>query len=85
MIINPPSRPFVSFLPKALSPQRTLSGTKPRSAFATYGRDCWIAPTLFRRDSASGKIGRQMQTSIRFPEGWRLVAAHVSLIDEPKT
>jgi hypothetical protein len=25
-----------------------------------------------------------MQTWIRFPEGWRIVAAHVSIIDEPK-
>jgi len=25
-----------------------------------------------------------MQTWIRFPEGWRVVAAHVSIIDEPK-
>jgi hypothetical protein len=27
------------------------------------------------------KIGRQMQTWTRMPEGWRIVAAHVSLID----
>jgi hypothetical protein len=50
-----------------------------------YGRDCAIAATLFRRDGAPGKIGRQMQTWFRFPEGWRIVAAHVSLIDEPKS
>ena len=37
-----------------------------------------------RRDSAPGKIGRQMQTWVRFPEGWRIVAAHISIIDEPK-
>ncbi len=29
-------------------------------------------------------IGRQMQTRVRFPEGWRVVAAHVSFIDESK-
>ena len=28
-----------------------------------------------------GKVGRQMQTWVRFPEGWRVVAAHVSVID----
>jgi hypothetical protein len=28
------------------------------------------------------KIGRQMQTWWDFPEGWRIVAAHVSLIDD---
>ena len=50
-----------------------------------YGRDCAISATLFRRDSAPGKVGRQMQTWVRFPEGWRIVAAHISVIDEPKT
>jgi hypothetical protein len=28
-------------------------------------------------------VGRQMQTWVRFPDGWRVVAAHVSAIDEP--
>ena len=55
-----------------------------RTQITTYGRDFAIAATLFRRDSAPGKIGRQMQTWVRFPHGWRIVAAHVSVIDEPK-
>jgi hypothetical protein len=38
---------------------------------------------LFRRDSAPGKIGRQTQTWVRFPEGWRVVVGHVSVMDEP--
>ena len=50
---------------------------------ATYGRDCAIAATMFRRASAPGKVGRQMQTWVRFAEGWRIVAAHVSVIDDP--
>jgi hypothetical protein len=41
-----------------------------------------VASTLFRRASSPGKLGRQMQTWVRFPEGWRVVGAHVSLIDE---
>ncbi len=53
-----------------------------RTCILTYGRDCAIAATLFRRDNAPGKVGRQMQTWIRFSEGWRIVAAHVSIIDE---
>jgi len=53
-----------------------------RSQVTTYGRDLAVTATLFRRDSAPGKIGRQMQTWVRFPEGWRIVAGHVSLIDE---
>ncbi len=56
-----------------------------RTQITAYGRDLAIAATLFRRDAAPGKLGRQMQTWVRFPEGWRIVAAHVSLIDEPKT
>jgi 1-carboxybiuret hydrolase subunit AtzH-like protein len=57
---------------------RKLEGT----AITTYGRDLAIAATLFRRDNAPGKIGRQMQTWVRFPQGWRIVAAHVSVIDD---
>ena len=55
-----------------------------RKQITTYGRDLGIAATLFRRTNAPGKIGRQMQTWVRFPYGWRIVAAHVSVIDEPK-
>lgn len=50
----------------------------------TYGDDCGIASTLFYRDSAPGKVGRQMQTWVRTDDGWRIAAAHVSVIDEPK-
>ena len=50
----------------------------------TYGRDLAVASTLFRRPAMNGKVGRQMQTWVRFPEGWRVVAAHVSVIDEPE-
>jgi hypothetical protein len=59
---------------------RTLSDT----VITTYGRDHAVASTLFRRASAPGKVGRQMQTWVRFEAGWRVVAAHVSLIDEVK-
>jgi hypothetical protein len=54
-----------------------------KTRIVTYGRDCAIAATLFRREAAPGKIGRQMQTWVRFPAGWRIVAAHVSVIDDP--
>ena len=52
-----------------------------RTVITTYGRDFATASTLFHRDSAPGKVGRQMQTWVRMPDGWRVVAAHVSLID----
>lgn len=54
-----------------------------RTAITTFGRDVAIATILFHRESAPGKIGRQMQTWIRFPQGWRVVAAQVSIIDAP--
>jgi hypothetical protein len=57
-----------------------------RTVITTYGRDTAVASTLFYRDVWAGsKVGRQMQTWVRFPEGWRIVAAHVSIIDEPKS
>ncbi len=52
-----------------------------RTVITTYGRDFATASTLFERDTVPGRIGRQMQTWVRMPEGWRIVAAHVSLID----
>jgi len=55
-----------------------------KTVIPTYGRDTAVASTLFYRDNAPGRVGRQMQTWARFPEGWRIVAAHVSVIDEPK-
>ncbi|MDU6748633.1 MAG: oxalurate catabolism protein HpxZ [Bradyrhizobium sp.] len=55
-----------------------------RTIITAYGRDTAVASTLFYRDSAPGKVGRQMQTWVRFAEGWRIVAAHVSIIDEAK-
>jgi len=55
-----------------------------RTLITTYGRDTAVASTLFYRDHLPGKVGRQMQTWVRFPQGWRIVAAHVSIIEEPK-
>jgi hypothetical protein len=55
-----------------------------RTLITTYGRDTAVASTLFYRESLPGKVGRQMQTWIRFPEGWRIVAAHVSIIADPE-
>lgn len=65
---------------------RSPAGLMRRTAgtvITTYGRDAAVASTLFYRDSAPGKVGRQMQTWVRFPEGWKIVAAHVSIVDDP--
>jgi Protein of unknown function (DUF3225) len=52
-----------------------------RTVITTYGRDFATASTLFERDTVPGKVGRQLQAWARMSEGWRIVAAHVSLID----
>ena len=58
---------------------RTLS----RTVIHTYGRDFAVANTLFHRDNAPGKIGRQTQAWVRFDDGWHIVTGHVSVIDAP--
>jgi hypothetical protein len=58
--------------------ERTISKT----VITTYGRDFAIASTLFHRATMPGKVGRQMQSWVKFPDGWHVVAAHVSVIDE---
>ena len=61
-----------------------LARTISRTVITTYGRDFAVASTLYDRPSTPGKVGRQMQTWVRFPDGWHVVAAHVSAIDAPK-
>ena len=61
-----------------------LARRTDQTVITSYGRDPAVASTLFYRDTAPGKVGRQMQTWVRFPEGWRVVAAHVSIIDQPR-
>lgn len=63
----------------ARSPQG-LARTLANVVITTYGRDFATAMTEFRRDG-SPKLGRQSQTWVRLADGWRVVAAHVSLID----
>jgi len=53
-----------------------------RTVITTYGADFATAMTEFYREG-SASIGRQSQTWVRLPEGWRIVAAHVSLIAAP--
>ncbi|MDB5519807.1 MAG: hpxZ [Tardiphaga sp.] len=55
-----------------------------KTVITAYGKDTAVASTLFYRETMIGRVGRQMQTWVRFPEGWRIVAAHVSIIDEPR-
>ena len=57
----------------------SLARSLQRTVITTYGRDMATAMTEFQRPG-SPNIGRQSQTWVRFPQGWRVVAAHVSFI-----
>lgn len=63
-------------------PPVDLARLLDRTVITTFGRDAATAATLFRRDSAPGLVGRQMQTWVRFADGWKVVAAHVSIVAE---
>ncbi len=53
-----------------------------RTVITTFGDDAATVSTLFL-ETPPGTVGRQMQTWIRMPDGWRVVAAHVSVIPAP--
>jgi ketosteroid isomerase-like protein len=53
-----------------------------RTVITTFGQDFGTASTLFRRRS-TGRTGRQMQSWVRLDGAWRIVAAHVSMLDYP--
>jgi Protein of unknown function (DUF3225) len=61
-------------------PSVGLARSLANTVITTYGRDHATAMTEFHR-TGSAKVGRQSQTWVRFPEGWRVVAAHVSLLE----
>ena len=68
---------------KAFRAQRSAQGlarTIRRRAITTYGDAFATVNIEFMRDG-DGRIGRQSQSWVRMPQGWRVVAAHVSLID----
>jgi hypothetical protein len=62
---------------RAARPSAGLERTILREVITTFGRDYATASIHFER---GGRIGRQMQTWVRMPEGWRVVAAHVSMM-----
>jgi hypothetical protein len=60
-------------------PANNLARTVTARQITTYGRDFAVANIEFVR-TGSDKIGRQSQTWVRMPEGWRVVSAHVSVM-----
>jgi hypothetical protein len=65
---------------RAARPATGLARRLSNTVITTYGRDAATAMTEFHRDGNT-RIGRQSQTWVRMPDGWRVVAAHVSLIE----
>lgn len=64
-------------------PSAGLARDLSKTVITTFGSDFATASTLFHRDNAPGKVGRQMQTWVRMDGGWKVVAAHVSIIEAP--
>lgn len=65
---------------RANRPAKDLRRTLKHTVITTYGRDFATANTEFQKLD-SGKTGRQSQTWLRTPDGWRVVSAHVSFLD----
>lgn len=64
---------------RAGRPSQGLARARMNIVITTYGRDFATANTEFQR-VGSERTGRQSQTWVRTAEGWRVVAAHVSLL-----
>jgi hypothetical protein len=58
-----------------------IARTIRRLDIVTFGRDCGSVTLEFERTVNDRTIlGRQSQVWVRLPEGWRIVAAHVSVL-----
>lgn len=68
---------------RAARPQQGLARAVLKTVITTYGRDFATANIEFRREGGT-KTGRQSQTWARTGQGWRVVAAHVSLLIQPE-
>ena len=68
---------------RAARPAKNLERTVLRTAITTFGRDFATANLEFQR-AGSSSSGRQSQTWVRFPEGWKIVAAPVSRLAEAR-
>ncbi|ROZ79249.1 oxalurate catabolism protein HpxZ [Ramlibacter sp. WS9] len=67
---------------RAGRPVQGLERSILKTVITTYGRDFATANVEFQR-AGGNKTGRQSQTWMRTPQGWRVVAAHVSLLPAP--
>ena len=69
---------------RAARPAVGLARETLRTVITTFGEDAATVHVEFQREG-SARSGRQTQTWIRLPEGWRVVSAHVSLLDAAPT
>jgi hypothetical protein len=63
-------------------PRADLKRVLVNTVITTFGHDLATANTEYHR-LESGRHGRQSQTWVRMPEGWRVVSAHVSFMPSP--
>lgn len=64
---------------RSARPSGGLDRVLRNTTIAAFGDNMAVASTEFTREN-SERVGRQMQTWVKFPFGWRIVAAHVSLM-----
>jgi len=64
---------------RSARPAAGLARRLSRTIITTYGTDLATANTEFHREGVH-RVGRQSQSWVRMPEGWRVVSAHVSLM-----
>ena len=62
--------------------QKPFDRTLSRTVITTYGHEIAVASTLFHRPDFPGQVGRQLQTWVRTHEGWRVAAAHISMMGD---
>ncbi|WP_035996288.1 oxalurate catabolism protein HpxZ [Paraburkholderia caribensis] len=65
---------------RAARPGKGLERTVTARVVTSYGDAFAVANIEFRRDGET-RVGRQSQTWVRMPEGWRVVSAHVSWME----
>jgi hypothetical protein len=68
---------------RASRPSQGLQRTILQKVIQTFGQDFATASVRFERAGKPGWVGRQQQTWVRTPDGWRVVAAHVSFMGLP--
>lgn len=64
---------------RAARPSAGLQRQLQNTVITTFGEDYAVCSTEFTREGTD-RTGRQQQTWVRFPDGWHIVAAQVSLM-----